>query len=351
MDIVKTKHKIIGIAVLLGIAAAVIDSFLDEIYFYKGQGTFLDLLVLNVPKHEFYIRSVIFVLFVLFGVIASRMVAKRILVEQALQKANDELEAKVKERTGDLSRANEKAYLKLQECMRAEEALRESEKQLRALSSQLLTTQEKERKRISRELHDELGQALAFLKLRLRSIRNHLPEDQAKLREECSQDLRYVDQIIENVRRLSRDLSPSVLEDLGLSSALRWLVNFFKENYQVETSSDIMDIDHLISQEKQIVIYRIFQEALTNIGKHAQAKRISLTARRQNGHVSFCITDDGTGFSLKETMAKDFPEKGLGLATMNERARMLGIPLDLTSEAGKGTSIRFSIPLGGHETS
>ena len=347
----KINYKIIAVAGLLGLSAAVIDAFLDRIYFYRGQGTFLDLLVSNVPQHEFYIRSVIFVLFILFGVIVSRVVAKRMRVEEALQKAKEDLEARVKERTDQLRKASEKAYHQLHECMHAEEALRESEAQLRALSSKLLTTQEEERKRISRELHDELGQALAFLKIRLRSIQNHLPADQAKVREECIQDIQYVDQIIESVRRFSRDLSPSILEDLGLSSALRWLIHSFKETYRIEISSDIADMDHLFSQDKQIVIYRIFQEALTNIGKHARAGQVSLTARRQNGLVSFSIADDGAGFSLKETMARDFPAKGLGLATMHERARMLGIPLDLTSEAGKGTCIRFSIPLRGDEAS
>lgn len=228
----------------------------------------------------------------------------------------------------------------------AEDALRESEKQLRYLSSQLLTIQEQERKRISAELHDELGQALALMKLRLNLIEKALRQDQGATREECKNTLQYIDQVIENVRRLSRDLSPSILEDLGFSAALRWLINNFSKSYDIKISLDMEDIDHVFSQKTHIFLYRIFQEALTNIGKHAQATRVSIAIKEESDAIFFLVEDDGKGFDVKQATMRKVTEKGLGLATMNERVWMLGGSLDLWSQEGKGTRIAFRIPLG-----
>ena len=228
----------------------------------------------------------------------------------------------------------------------AEEALRESEKQLRFLSTQLLTIQEQERKRISGELHDELGQALAVIKLRINFIKKKLRKDQPTMKEDCEGTLSYIDQVIENVRRLSRDLSPSILEDLGFSAALRWMVSeFLKHDHPMKISLDVEDIDHFVSQKAHIILYRIFQEALTNIEKHAQATHVALAIKKEGDEISFSLEDNGSGFDLSEVMTRNSTEKGLGLATLKERVRMLGGSLDLWSEEGKGTRISFSIPI------
>jgi PAS domain S-box-containing protein len=228
---------------------------------------------------------------------------------------------------------------------RVEEALRESEKQLRHLSSQLLTAQETERRRISRELHDELGQALTLMKIRLRPIEEKLRKDQGAIRRECQNILQYIDQIIENVRRLSRDLSPSILEDLGLTAALRWLIDTFIKNDSIKVSVNIADIDNFFSQDQQIIIYRIAQEALTNIGKHAGAKNVSLVTQIDDTRVFLCIEDDGEGFDVARATMEEPSERGLGLAIMDERARMLGGSLEIWSQKGKGARITLSIPI------
>lgn len=227
----------------------------------------------------------------------------------------------------------------------AEETLRESEKQLRYLSSQLLTIQEQERKRISAELHDELGQALAVMKLRLKVIEKSLGEDQDTTRKDCEETLHYIDQVIENVRRMSRDLSPSILEDFGFSAALRRMVSEFTKHHYIKSSLDIFDIDHLFSPRAHILLYRIFQEALTNIGKHSGASQVTISIRRQNGGISFLIGDNGKGFNIEEVTTRDITEKGLGLVTLSERIRMLGGAADIRSEEGKGTRISFTIPM------
>jgi PAS domain S-box-containing protein len=228
---------------------------------------------------------------------------------------------------------------------RAEEALRESEKQLRNLSAQLLTAQETERKRISRELHDELGQALTVMKLHMNFIEKNLSEQQADLRKECAKAAEYIDQVIENVRRLSRDLSPTILEDFGLSAAIRWLINNFAKRYTIKVTLDMIDIDALISRDSHTSVYRIVQEALTNIGKHSGAGSVSLTIKRDTSVVWFSIEDDGKGFDAIKTVAKGLEEKGLGLATMRGRAEMLGGTLAVRAKEGKGTRISLSIPI------
>ena len=227
----------------------------------------------------------------------------------------------------------------------AEQALRESENELRHLSSQLLTAQEAERRRISRELHDELGQALTLLKLRMGLIGNKLRKDQEKLRVQCDQTLSYLDEVIENVRRLSRDLSPSILEDLGLAAALRRLVREFAEASDIRISMEMEDIDRLFKPTSSIGIYRIIQEALTNIGKHSGAKNASVVVKRQDGRVLFQVKDDGKGMESEPAKGREICEHGLGLATMRERVRMLRGTLDLFSQKGKGTCICFSVPV------
>jgi PAS domain S-box-containing protein len=229
---------------------------------------------------------------------------------------------------------------------RAEEALRESETRLRSLSSQLMKGQEMERMRLSKELHDELGQALALLKHRIRSIRSKLQKGQSSLQEECEETSRYIDEIIENVRRLSRELSPSILEDLGLTSALQWLSENFDKQYSIMTSLEIDNIDDLFPKEAQTNLYRISQEALTNIAKHAEAKHVSFAVKENEESVSIIIEDEGKGFDVIKVRATHSPEKGLGLDAMEERAHMLGASLHIKSQVGEGTRITLTIPIG-----
>ena len=227
----------------------------------------------------------------------------------------------------------------------AEKELMEYEKQLRNLSFQLLTAQETERGRIARELHDELGGALAVLKLRIGFIEKNIQPDQTTIRDECRQTRQYIDQLIKNVHRLSRDLSPSILEDVGLTPALKWQIDNFARHYGVTVVSDIQTIDHLVPKDDQIMVYRTIQEALTNIGKHAHAKNIVVQVKTGKDRISFLVEDDGRGFDLKDVTAKKLSEKGLGVASMKERVKMLGGMLHLWSEQGKGTRICFSVPI------
>jgi len=230
---------------------------------------------------------------------------------------------------------------------RAGEALRDSEQKLRLLASQLLTVQEKERRRVSRELHDELGQALTVLKIHLVAIENKLRRDQQGLKLSCERLLGYIDAVIENVRRLSWDLSPSILEDLGLSSSLKYLVQEICGNNNMLYSVAVDEIDTLFSPEVKINIYRIFQESLTNIVRHAQAGRINVEIKKQKDRVRFLLRDNGIGFDVKEARSRNLDQRGLGLTTMHERALMAGGTLSISSHKGQGTDVILTIPLQG----
>jgi len=232
----------------------------------------------------------------------------------------------------------------------AEEKLRESEQNLRHLASQLLNAQERERERISRELHDELGQSLLVLKLQARHIERGLDQKQAVIRKECRGMMKHLDQLVDEVRRLSRDLTPTMVKDLGLSSALQRLIEEFTRHYNISADIEqVPGIDELFPQPAQINIYRIFQEALTNIGKYAQASQLRIAIKREDSQVSFLVADNGKGFTVEEVLGRDQTRRGLGLMAMKERARMMGGTLKIWSQEGQGTRIALTIPVNGQK--
>ena len=230
---------------------------------------------------------------------------------------------------------------------RTEEAIRQSELRLRHLTAQLLTAQEEERHRISLALHDDLGQSLMVLKLQLRGIEKNLPPGPgaAKSRDECSVALDYLDTTIKNIRRISQNLRPAILENFGLGSALKSLVNEFCQRQELKCSFELDDLGQTFPTETEIVIYRIFQEILTNIGKHAQASQVDIVVKKRQDHVHFSINDNGSGFDVKEVLAGTANTGGMGLGSIEERVRMLDGTLQLWSEVGQGTRISFNVPL------
>jgi PAS domain S-box-containing protein len=266
-------------------------------------------------------------------------------MRDALARDHVELEQRVAERTRELEIANASLAREMMERTEIEEDLRRSTTQLRNLYSQLLTAQESERNRVSRELHDDLGQALATLKLRLGHIARRSEQGAAGFREECTWAVRFVDDMIEGVRRLSRDLSPTVLEHFGFSAAIRRLAQEFSQHHGIGVSVDLSECDHLFDKDVQMHLYRIFQEALNNIGKYAQATRVTASVSLHEDHVSLTVEDDGRGFDPADIPVGDAGPKGLGLAIMHERASILGGALDLRSEKGRGTRLSLSVPI------
>jgi len=224
--------------------------------------------------------------------------------------------------------------------------LRKSEERLHRLSSDLFTVQENERKRISFELHDELGQSMAALKMQVGSIARRLGNVPIEEMKTVCNDMRdNINQIIENVRRLAKDLSPVVLDDLGLQAAIEYLVNNFTKIYNVDIKYRYTDINHLFNEDSQRIIYRILQEALTNISKHAQAKHVSLIIEEIDRAVQFTVRDDGNGFNVQKTLDQKGTEKGMGLEAMSERVRILGGKINIVSRPGIDTTVTFTTPI------
>jgi PAS domain S-box-containing protein len=235
----------------------------------------------------------------------------------------------------------------ISERIQSEKALQQSERKLRFLSYRLLTAQEEERRRLSIELHDELGQSLMVLIQKVRAIQRNLVREQDGLNRACEETIGYINEITENVRRLSRNLSPYLLEGLGLSAAIRRLVETSTKHNNIKISLDMQELQGLFSKGTQIGIYRILQECFTNISKHANATNVSVDIEKQDECALFRVEDNGRGFCVYGALGKDPNEKGFGLTTMYERSRMMGGTIDIWSQKKVGTNITFTVPFDG----
>lgn len=262
------------------------------------------------------------------------------------KKAEQKLEELVNQRTHELTTANEQLLDENIERKKVEEALRESEETLHQLSVNLLTVQENERRRISFELHDELGQSLAALKMQIGSLKMQLSREQpALLFQGCDGLRESINLIIENVRRLSRDLSPVALDDLGIDVALEYLITNFSKLHNIKIDHELVDITHLFCQDAQRHIYRIVQESLNNIGKHAHADHVAIKIEKKKNRIFLIVKDNGNGFNSDEIQKRKTPESGMGLTAMSERVRILEGELDITSVVGLGTTVTVSMPV------
>jgi PAS domain S-box-containing protein len=230
---------------------------------------------------------------------------------------------------------------------RAEETLKESEKQLRYLSSQLMTAQESERRRVARELHDGLGQILTAIKFRVESFLQEISKSRMKIKAKSLEAvIPMVQESVREIRRIQTDLRPSILDDLGILSTISWFCREFQTTYshiRIEKEIDIREEN--VPESLKMVIYRIMQEALNNISKHGQADLILLAFRKSGGGLELSIQDNGQGFDLAEVLSAEGSKQGLGLSSMRERADHSGGSLLIESAKGKGTLIRAVWPL------
>jgi signal transduction histidine kinase len=224
----------------------------------------------------------------------------------------------------------------------AEQALRESGKELRILSNQLLSAEEKERKRIARELHDGIGQALSAIKFSvensLRQLRNEADPSELKSLEAV---IPLTQKTIEEVRRIVKDLRPSILDDLGILATITWFCREFQNVYngiRITREVDIEEGD--IPSPLKTVIYRILQEALNNVAKHSLADLVRLSLKKSAGRIELEIQDNGVGFDLAKAISLNPSQRGFGLASMRERAELAGGVFSIKSISDTGTVMR-----------
>jgi PAS domain S-box-containing protein len=214
---------------------------------------------------------------------------------------------------------------------------------LQALSHRLVEAQEVERRRIARELHDEVGQALTVIKINLQAAQRL--KDPAAWAEHLEESIRTVQQTLQQVRNLSLDLRPSLLDDLGLVPAVRWYIDRQAQQAGLEAEFVTDLADERFSSDLEIVCFRIVQEALTNVVRHAQAERIKVGLEQHDSCLHLRIQDDGVGFDVQEALHQAAGGTSLGLLSMQERVALLGGEMRIDSAPGRGTEIEVQLPI------
>ena len=227
------------------------------------------------------------------------------------------------------------------ETQKAESELKLSRERLRQLSRRLIEAQETERSHIARELHDEIGQALTAVKISLQAAESRAGS--ADVRSRIEESTLIVDEALDQVRNMSVALRPSLLDDLGLVPALRWYLDqqsarggfeaHFAADPEIEATSEV-----------QTACFRIAQEALTNVSRHAGARVVRLEVRQEGGQVRLAVSDDGKGFDVARVFERSGADASLGLHGMRERARLLGGRVTVQSEPARGTVVHAEFP-------
>lgn len=222
---------------------------------------------------------------------------------------------------------------------RAENALREMNQQLRRLSASLLNVREQERTRIARELHDDLGQQLTGLKLDLSWLSNRIKEGRPLTPDKIDDMRHLLDVAISSVRRISAELRPLILDDLGFEEALIWHATEFAKRSGFEVALQLPAIGLVQDDELATAIYRIIQESMTNIARHANATRVDISLTSDEQHLVLTVSDNGNG------IAAGHKSDGFGLVSMRERANAFGGNFQIISEPGRGLTIRVEFHL------
>jgi len=269
---------------------------------------------------------------------AIRYAIERKQMEESLQKAQADLERKVEERTAQLSEANRDLQAEIARRQRVEEA---HQQVLRRLKS----AEETERGRISRELHDRLGQDLTALKLGLQLVKKQGPFSPS-VQAGISQLEQLADTLMRDIHRLAWELRPAALDDFGLDVALRRYAGEWAglNGVAVDFHSQGVETNRLPA-ELETILYRITQEALTNVLRHAKAQRVSVLLERLPGHVLLIVEDDGQGFDAQAVLKAADAHGKLGLLGMQERVTLAGGTIEFESTPGAGATVYARVPL------
>lgn len=278
---------------------------------------------------------------------------------ERLRQLNGDLE----ERNAELATTNKKLGEEIAERKRAEEALRETrdhyfrlfqqassmEENLRLLSAKVLSAQEDERKRISRDLHDEIGQALTAVNVSVTMLKKQAGEDH-DFQRKVDEAQHLLMQTMETVHRFARELRPSTFEHLGPQTAFRSYLTNFAERTGIKTSFRSKVDLNLLDAQRAIVLFRVAQESLTNVFKHAHATQVDVRFSPLPRALRMEIKDNGRSFQIKHRETADWKGR-LGLLGMQERVRLINGEFTIDSVPGQGTTVRVQIPFDGPEAS
>jgi signal transduction histidine kinase len=275
------------------------------------------------PKVDRYYEAIIVPLDETFFLATARDVTELRRAQQALRASRDNLERLVDQRTAELERTNERLHL---------------------LAHDIVTSQEDERRRVSRELHDQAGQALTALKLTLQSIRDDLASLGNIHIQHLEEALSLTDDTHEQIRALAQNLRPPALDSAGLDAALEGLCTDWARRSQTRVDY-FGDSNLCIAPTASICLYRFLQEALTNAARHGHATQVKVALQRDDREVCLSVADNGAGFDPQPLLANHPQPKGMGLAGMQERLAMLGGSLEIRSKPGQGAALIAHVPL------
>jgi nitrate/nitrite-specific signal transduction histidine kinase len=265
--------------------------------------------------------------------------------EQVQLEVQEELGKSESKRILDILAAKEVIKDEIIERQKTEEALQERGKQVRYLSSRLLEAQEHERKLVAQELHDSVGAGLTAIIYGLEEL---LEEERLNESQQLRNLVSMARDTMEEARRISSDLRPSILDDLGLLAAMRSFYRRFRGLYSdIQIEEDFGVDESEIPEQLKIVIYRVFQEALNNVAKHSEAEHVRVSVSKTEGTLQLYIEDNGKGFDVEQLLSDESQavSDSMGIASMQERTQISGGSFEINSDLGRGTTIRVSWPI------
>jgi len=258
----------------------------------------------------------------------SRDVTERRKVEAELRRHKERLDELVRERTRELMETNER--------------LREYQARLKRLANELTLVEERERRRIAVELHDNLAQMLAVVKMRLSALTKCAEDERRKILEEVRS---LIDRSIEFTRSLTVELSPPVLYELGLESAVEWLVERIKKEHSVNIQLNLPESPKPVEERTRVLLFKAVRELLFNVIKHAKARHVGVVVDYEDGFVRVVVEDDGVGFDPGTSCERD----GFGLFSIKERLDHIGGRMEIDSSPGRGTKVVLVAPVSDRE--
>jgi len=305
----------------------------------KSQGYLVGVMFLYTDTNPSWYQHSQEVLLSIGGLIADTIQRKKL--EEELARHRQTLEDLIVKRTENLRATNQTLLDEIEKHEETQKTLLNSQDQLRKLSNQIQTIREEEKSRISREVHDELGQSLTGLKMDLLHVKDKCPEESVELREQLEAMIAVVDNTIKSVQRIAMELRPPILDAFGICEAIVWQARECTKKLGIRFDLQGLQEQVKIEQDLQTTLFRVFQETLTNIVRHAAASRVEVSLYTESECLILMIRDNGKGMNEDDIKHSD----SLGLIGIRERVHAWEGEVEFQGSPGKGTTVTVKIPL------